>query len=178
MEPLKRNNFFNGRLLSAADLATEQNYFLARHRLCNRLLHGSGVVQGLRVSVNGEPGAQNVVIGPGCALDRQGNEICVGAEPAVPLPQKGHRLFALLCYRERLTDPVPALAESGDAGSTMQPTRIEEVFEVILTPSLPPKPASQCVEVSGELAGVPLARLLFSRGRWRVDRRFKVPRAR
>lgn len=68
---LQRNRYFSGRLLSAKDFELEQNYFLEKQRLHNRLLHGSGIVAGLEVSLN----QNSIVVQSGCALDCQGNLI-------------------------------------------------------------------------------------------------------
>ena len=61
----ERNRYFTGKLLVARDLVQEQAYFLGRHRLHNRLLHGWGVVCGLEVYPHPEEEcAEVVVIGP------------------------------------------------------------------------------------------------------------------
>src|SRR5580765_8856337 len=49
--PLQRPNYFTGRLLTAADLTSEQEYHRRMHRYHNLHLHGVGVVHGLKVSV-------------------------------------------------------------------------------------------------------------------------------
>jgi len=46
----ERPRFYDGRLLTAADLEDEQDYFREKIRLHNRLSHGWGVVTGLKVS--------------------------------------------------------------------------------------------------------------------------------
>ena len=43
-------HFYAGRLLTAADLQDDQDYFRAKIRLHDRLLHGWGIVTGLQVS--------------------------------------------------------------------------------------------------------------------------------
>ena len=178
MELPTRNNFFAGRLLTAEDLTAEQNYFLGRLRRHNRLLHGSGVVQGLDVSLTGDTTAPSVAVGPGYALDPLGNEICVCAATALPLPQKGTSVHVVICHRECPTDPVPVPSDPAEPDSTPKPSRIADTFELLLSAASPQRRAGVCGEVSSGERGVPLARLRFSRRRWRVDRRFRVPRAR
>ena len=178
MEPLKRNNFFAGRLLSAEDFAGEQDYVLGRMRRHNRLLHGSGLVEGLQVSVTGRATAPTVTVGPGYALDPLGDEICVCTAAELPLPPKGTRLYVVICHRECLTDPIPVPSTPAEPDSEMTPSRIADTFDVLLPAALPQKQVGLCGTTTGGTSGVPLARLLFSRGRWRVDRRFRVPRAR
>ncbi|MEO7233822.1 MAG: hypothetical protein ABIW80_00460 [Lapillicoccus sp.] len=65
-------NFFDGLLLSAADMAVEQEYGRRMRYLHNRL-HGYGTVWGLEVEiVDGQ-----VRVSPGLGIDQQGREIVV-----------------------------------------------------------------------------------------------------
>lgn len=67
-EPFRRKNFFAGNLLTAQDLAQEQEYCREKLRLHNRLLHGAGVVSGLKVRHDGTDGL-TLSISSGMALD-------------------------------------------------------------------------------------------------------------
>jgi hypothetical protein len=70
--PPRRVNFFHGQLLTAEDLAAEQDYHRSARYLHNRL-HGHGTVSGLDVS-----GADScVVVSPGMGIDVLGREIVV-----------------------------------------------------------------------------------------------------
>jgi hypothetical protein len=68
-----RVRYFAGQLLSPVDLEDEQEYTRNKHRLHNLLLHGTGIVSGLDVTVelqqNGEPLA---VVSPGVAIGPDG----------------------------------------------------------------------------------------------------------
>lgn len=72
--PRRRVNYFEGRLLSADDLRAEQQSARERAWLHNRMLHGSGVVSGLDVTVEGD----DIVVSPGMAIDGLGREIVLG----------------------------------------------------------------------------------------------------
>jgi len=72
---LERPRFFSGQVLSEADLNGLENYVLAKNRLHNRFLHGSGVVCGLEVVCNECDGY--VTVKPGYAIDSCGNDIVV-----------------------------------------------------------------------------------------------------
>jgi hypothetical protein len=63
-QPLSRNHYFTGKLLTAEDFNDEQNYILERHRRHNRKLHGYGVVCGLQVKLSGSSGAngQEIIV--------------------------------------------------------------------------------------------------------------------
>jgi hypothetical protein len=75
LQCLDRTRFFSGQLLTDADLNNEQSYVLAKNRLHNLYLHGSGVVCGLQVTCGECPGWVN--ISPGYAIDPCGNDIIV-----------------------------------------------------------------------------------------------------
>src|SRR6476646_4545423 len=104
---MERVRFFDGQLLTAAEFEAEQRYHLEKRRLHNRLLHGFGVVDGLGVSVSDGPNAA-VVVAPGFALDRRGNEIIVDGPVRIDLNVcTGGMCFVMIQYTETATDPVP-----------------------------------------------------------------------
>jgi hypothetical protein len=72
----KRVNYFSGVLLSERDFLGEQVYNSEKRKLHNRLLHGWGVVCGLKVLPTSPP-SRRVIIEPGLAIDCAGNEILV-----------------------------------------------------------------------------------------------------
>jgi hypothetical protein len=83
----ERVGYFSGQLLDVDDLRREQDYFLAKARRHNRMLHGWGVVSGLEVSVEvSVDGATHLVVEPGYALDACGNEIVVPTPVVVDVP--------------------------------------------------------------------------------------------
>src|SRR4051812_25130220 len=81
---LGRGAFFYGQRVNAPHLNAAATTQQERRGLHNRSLQGWGIALGFAVS--GEPGARQVLVGPGCALDRRGREIIL-TEPldkAVP----------------------------------------------------------------------------------------------
>ena len=159
---LARVNSFEGQLLSAEDFRQEQNYFRARLRRRSRFLHGAGVVSGLQVSLGKNNQGPHVTVQPGFALDRHGEELELCTPRVVPLPLSGKSLLVQLLFVENPTSPVP-VATSGDASTEEQFSRIEETVAIVLVPEL-------------KTDAVSIARLLFTRGHWRVDRSSKPPR--
>ena len=165
---LQRVNYVSGMLLGVDDFRVEQDYFRSRLNRRNRLLHGSGIVDGLAVTVEaGTNGSPQVTLAPGFALDRHGNEICVDAPVVLALPAQAAALFVQLSYAEQPCGRVPVansnpLDTTGDA-TTAQATRIAETFNATLAA----EPSVDAVVV---------ARLRQVRGRWRVDKGFKAPR--
>jgi len=155
-----RVNYFPGELLGVEDLKAEQHYLRVRLRRHNRYLLGAGVVSGLQVSLARGADGQTATIEPGLAIDARGEEIEIGAPVAIPLPAKGKQLLVQLTYAERLCRPVVVPGQSGAAENRL--SRIEETFRAFVAAQANP-------------AAVALARLTFARGRWSLDRKFKVP---
>jgi len=165
---LRRVSFFTGQLLSADDLQTEQRYLLDRLARRNRLLDGAGIVDGLGVTIEAgnDPLTPRVVVAPGLAFDPFGREIAVDAPWSAPLPASGDALLVQLGYRERACREVPASASNGSgADAAAQPTRVVEGFAATLAPA----PISDTIGI---------ARVVRTRGRWRVDPKFAPPRVR
>jgi hypothetical protein len=162
---MQRPNFFVGGLLSAEDLMAEQDYHRAKAQRRNRLLHGTGVVAGLGVTLERTGSSARAVIAPGLALNAQGEEIEVSAATALPLPAAGSALLVLLHYAEQPCRPVPALTSTGETDAPAVFSRIAETFTAALAPA-------------ADDNAVALARVNFSRGRWALDRKFKVAKVR
>jgi hypothetical protein len=79
-EPPRRVNFFSGMILTAVDLAAEQQYHQGMRYLHNRL-HGYGTVSGLDVTLsNGQ-----LLVSPGLAIDVLGREIVVTDPVTLPV---------------------------------------------------------------------------------------------
>ena len=154
-----RNAWFDGRIVTAADLVTEQDYMLTKHRRHARLLHGQGVVCGLRVVQHPNPDcrAQWVVVQPGSALDCCGREVRVDQPTlfdlraaflrawqaahgkATPPDAAAHRIEVVLRYAECPAEPVPVLFEGcAPGGQACLPSRVVEGFELDLLLDRPP----------------------------------------
>jgi len=169
--PLKRPRFFAGQLLSATDLEAEQEYFLQKQRRHNRGLHGYGVVSGLDVSAK-----DNVlIVSDGMALDASGNEVVVPNCLQIPIKRRGRVAYLVVRYHENETDPVPVQIDSNGG---VEFSRIEEGFEIAITPTPGPNPGATKTAGNQTEPGVVLARLVLRRGRWQVDRKFRRPRTR
>ena len=169
--PLKRPRFFAGQLLSATDLEAEQEYFLQKQRRHNRGLHGYGVVSGLDVSAK-----DNVlIVSDGMALDASGNEVVVPNCLQIPIKRRGRVAYLVVRYHENETDPVPVQIDSNGG---VEFSRIEEGFEIAITPTAGPNPSARKTAGNQIESGVILARLVMRRGRWQVDRKFRRPRTR
>lgn len=115
-----RNNYFFGKLLTASDFRMEQEYFINKMRLLNRLIHGTGIVCGLKVKIGSSAGI--IEVSEGFALDAEGREVLLTSKYICDLNQRftpsdldGRRdLFATIRYDESKVDPIPSLMEKGN----------------------------------------------------------------
>ena len=121
----RRNRYFAGRLLSAEDFAAEQQYFLSKNRLHNRLLYGSGIVAGLSCKLDG----QKLRIEPGVAIDCAGREIVVSDPVEVDLQQNLPGPYVCLRYVEREVEPIAVLG-APDSEKLKEMQFVEESFEL------------------------------------------------
>jgi hypothetical protein len=99
-----RNEYFEGKRLTADSFRVEQSYLVERRRLLNRAIHGWGVVYGYAVKParTADPyekdAAEALEIGPGLALDECGRELLLTRATSLSLrdlilfDKKGERL--------------------------------------------------------------------------------------
>jgi hypothetical protein len=112
----ERNRYFTGKYMAARDFLGEQDYFLTRHRLHNRVLHGWGVVCGLRVVAHPDDQCRKrwVVVKAGIALDCCGRELVLKTDTALELP---------------IPEPTPAPAsESAPTGASSEQTESQAQY--------------------------------------------------
>ncbi len=84
---MERVRYFARQLVTPDDLTQEQEYFRAKFRRHNRLLHGWGVVCGCVVKATTID--WTVTIEPGYVLSPQGDEILVDGEVTVDISRQG-----------------------------------------------------------------------------------------
>ena len=84
----ERNRYFTGKFMTARDFRDEQAYFLSHHRKHNRVLHGWGIVCGLRVVPHPNPDCADrwVVVRAGIAIDCCGREMVLHKDTPFELP--------------------------------------------------------------------------------------------
>jgi hypothetical protein len=157
---LKRPRYFNGQLLTAKDFEDEQAYQREKRQLHNRLLHGAGIVAGLDVSIELGTGDATVVVSPGFAIDRVGNEILVDCAVRVEIGIcSTDACFVGIQYKEVPTDPVPT-------ANGIEFSRVSETFSVEIIVADP----------SENPQHLGLARLIQQRGEWLLDETYSPPR--
>ena len=163
---LKRPNFFSGKLLTAEDLAQEQEYVLDKFKRHNRTLHGFGIISGLKVSVR----AGQVNVEPGIALDCEGNELMIDSAQSIvpPLTEGDCVRFVNLQFVVRY----PSGMFKTDAAESI------ESFQLSVD-------KQNCNRnhrhlrarwiACGQAHALTIAKLKLSSGRWRVERAYRPP---
>jgi hypothetical protein len=96
--------FFAGQLLTEDDLQSLGDYVVAKNRLHNRFLMGSGVVCGLQVTCP-PCGCGTVVVNPGYAIDCCGNDIAVACPQTLDINQMVRNLLLKLRGGTDCSDP-------------------------------------------------------------------------
>ena len=152
----KRTRFFDGQFLVDQDFVDEQKYHLDRQRRHQRMLHVSGVCEGLEVRATG---LNTVSVGPGSAVDADGRTLALAAAVAVDLPATTFNgksgVTVHLAYEEASTD------QQKGQGSADDTRWLERPVVVKLLPGAP---------WTGSTPLVPLAQLaLDGRGAVTVD---------
>ena len=168
-QTLKRPHFFNGKLLTAADLEQEQQYQLDKFKRHNRSLHGFGIVSGLKVTTN----AGQIVVEPGLALDCEGNEIIVGAAQSIlasAIRVDGSTAYINLRFAEESVDPVSIGAN--------ETSNIAESFALDFAPENCNRSHRHLRArwlACGKPHALTIAKLKHSSQGWRVERGYRPP---
>jgi hypothetical protein len=145
----ERNRYFDGKFMTARDFRADPDYLLGRHRLHQRLLHGWGVVCGLRVRRHPKPECRRrwVVVTSGIAVDCCGRELVLERDTAFELPLPGpddqqatpaagerpESLFVCLQYREQAIEHTPVLYHEGHCDpSRKEANRVRETPAIVV----------------------------------------------
>jgi hypothetical protein len=113
----KRPRYFDNQFLLEQDFIDEQKYHIDRQRRHDRLLHTSGVAEGLEVT---KVGRMQVSVAPGTAVDSLGRHILLASPRVADLTGDGtKRLY--LRFRETETDVAEGEGVSGATRFTQNP---------------------------------------------------------
>lgn len=137
-DAIKRLNYFDHQFLRAPDFSDEQNYHLSMRRQHNRLLHTSGVAQGLDATA--AAGGTVVNVTAGVAIDSNGREIVLPGDVQLDLSGEavGTTVFLTIEYDEQQSD---ASTEVGGLGNT----RWTETPKVSFAEQAPPVDSTKLV---------------------------------
>lgn len=136
--PFQKNKYFYGKLLTVRDFQLEQKYNDEKRCMINRIMFGSGIATGLKVTSVDE---QTIVIEPGMAIDNQGREIVIAEHVTQKLSFiKGFKndsdcknLYLCLAYNEQGKERVySAVGTSNESEEAAEYNRIQENYELVL----------------------------------------------
>lgn len=173
---LVRPNYFDGKLMTAADFRAEQNYQRDARWLHNRMLHGYGIVAGLEVGMDESAnGATQITVAPGYALDGWGREIVLPEPFSVFLPGDRHDLIIYIKYvEEDDADDTKTIAPKSDAAEVLQAAFIVEAARVLFEPATSERAIAPVARTDYAVA---LARLRRPHQHWQRDPNFRPARA-
>jgi hypothetical protein len=158
-ESLKRPLFFSGQLLDAATFAAEQEYHREKLRRLNRAVLGYGVISGLAVGVEAaDSGGGRIVVEPGHAIDRRGEQISLPCRAILAVPAHGESAFVTVRLWEHACSTSPAPGGTADGMPSVEEACLIGVGPAVIPPAFA------------------LARLVRSDGRWQADPLFVIPR--
>jgi hypothetical protein len=129
---MKRVNPFQGLVVDADTWKDAHNYHRQNMKLHIFAFHKTGIVSGFEVTAS-NPADASVNIGPGIAIDPEGNAIIMPQKQRYHLQthEKG-RIYLVIQFREIPGEPFQP-PEGG------QPTRIQEAFRLQERDALPPE---------------------------------------
>lgn len=139
LNPLVKNDYFYGKLLTVRDFKTEQEYYQEKLRTLNKYIHGTGIVSGLNTVLIDD---QTLSIEPGIAIDSFGRDIIV----PYPITEKlsliegfgkiydSKEAFLCLAYEEEGFERVQTITNTPDTFDNLsQNNRIKESYKLTIT---------------------------------------------
>jgi hypothetical protein len=139
LRQFEKNNFFQGKLMTARDMETEQDYHSGRLQTLTRFVTGSGIVRGIEISSIEESETElEVTLEPGLIVDGYGRPIVIEhrTTKTLPLPSSDD-LYLFLRYNEAELESVPVPDVSGASSEEYMSNRRVESFELTYQESPP-----------------------------------------
>ncbi|MDO4731787.1 MAG: hypothetical protein Q4B14_06705 [Clostridia bacterium] len=139
----ERNNYFFGKLMTVKDFENEQTYFNSKRQLCSNMLHGFGIVSGLKVFLINN---QTLSVDAGLAIDQNGREVmlpeaCVKKISVIDGFEEycdEKELYLCIRYKEDLEETTFSVAGSGKGSDIKQEyNRIQEGCQLFFTNQVP-----------------------------------------
>lgn len=139
LRQFEKNKFFQGKLLTARDMKTEQAYHSRRLHAMNRFGTGHGILRGIEVSAVEEGETElEVTLEPGMAIDGYGRPIVIEhtITQTLPIPADDE-LYLFLRHNEEELESVPVPEVRGAANDEYMANRTVESFELTYQESPP-----------------------------------------
>lgn len=128
----EKNRYFRGKLMTARDMRSDQEYHKGRLEAITKLTTGTGIVSGLEISEFSEEDDQlEITVQPGLAIDGKGRPLIVRGPTTRSLPvPNGDEVYLYLEYDQELKDPVPVPGKEAMSEEKSEESRILEVFNI------------------------------------------------
>lgn len=139
LEQFEKNQFFQGKLMTARDMQTEQQYHAERLHVLNRFATGKGILVGAEISSVEETDTElKVTVEPGVVIDAYGRPVVIehSTTKTLPLPSE-EEIFLYLRFDETELESVPVPEVRGATNEEYMSNRIVEEFELTYQESAP-----------------------------------------
>lgn len=135
----ERNRYFNGKLMTARDMRTEQRYHAQRLHAVTRGVAGEGIVEKLDVTVSGGEESLTVDISEGVAIDRYGRPVVVPQDRTITETStdvlNADRVSVYIEWDECVTETVPTSGTESACEDDCTYNRFLEVYEPDVRPA-------------------------------------------
>ena len=139
LERFEKNQFFQGKLMTARDMQTEQEYHAQRLDVLNRFATGSGILYGTEISsVEEDERELKVTVEPGVLIDKYGRMVVIehSTTKTLPLPAEDE-IYLFIRFDESEMESVPVPEVRGASDEEYMSNRIVEDFELTFQESPP-----------------------------------------
>jgi hypothetical protein len=139
LEQFEKNQFFQGKLMTARDMQVEQEYHAERLHVLNRFTTGSGIVHGAEISsVEEEDDELTVTIEPGLVADAYGRPLVIehSTTRTLPLPAED-TIYLYIRFDRSELESVPVPEVKGASSQEYMSNRVVEEFELTYQESPP-----------------------------------------
>ena len=175
LRQFEKNNFFQGKLMTARDMETEQAYHADRLQTMSRFVTGSGIVYGIEVSSVEESESElEVTLEPGLVVDGYGRPIVIEHRTTrtLPLPSSDD-IYLFIMYAETELESVPVPDVSGASSEEYMSNRRVESFELTYQES--PPEFEQLPDVDTDIADNPDEDTAYRALANRYHQQFRTP---
>lgn len=139
LEQFEKNQFFQGKLMTARDMVTEQAYHAERLHAINRFATGKGILYGTEVSsVEEDENELKITVEPGVILDAYGRPVVIehNTTRTLPLPSED-TIYLYVRFDETDLESVPVPEVRGASDEEYMSNRTVESFELTYQESPP-----------------------------------------
>lgn len=155
LQQFEKNQFFQGKLMTARDMQTEQDYHAERVHVLNRFATGRGILHGAEISELEETESElKVTIEPGLIIDALGRPIVIEHTTTRTLPVPAEdEIYLYIGFDTSELESVPVPEVRGASSEEYTSNRIVEDFELTYQESAPEafyRPPTVDTSIDGE----------------------------